>query len=87
MVGMEQTVASGILSLVSEPLGPVWGHLREGQGLPIALSVCFPCSPHPPRASLGKPSQVASLPASGHQVSLTTSQNLPGKLPTPVILP
>lgn len=34
--GMEQTVASGILSLVSEPLGPV-GTLREGQGLPIAL--------------------------------------------------
>lgn len=53
MVGMEQTVASGILSLVSEPLGPVWGHLREGQGLPIALSVCFPCSPHPTGVCFG----------------------------------
>lgn len=57
--------------------------------IPIAqlLLTAFPCSPPPPLASLGKLSQVASLPASGHQVSLTTSQNLPGKLPTPVILP
>lgn len=39
--------------------------------IPIAqlLLTAFPCSPPPPLASLGKLSQVASLPASGHQVA------------------
>lgn len=78
------------------------GRVGRGQGMqdqrpgsaqvhtvPIAqlLLTAFPCSPNPPLASLGKPSQVASLPGSGHQVILFTSQNLPGKLPTPVVLP
>lgn len=39
MGGMEQTVASGISAWFPSSWDSVWGHLREGQGLPIALSV------------------------------------------------
>ena len=46
MVGMEQSVASGILRLVSEPLGPVWGHFWERDKVCPLPCVCVSPPPH-----------------------------------------